>query len=163
MRVSMRAPRWGSDHDPLEDASEEGAAVSNDKNIRFATVAGTREQIAPYLPTNYKVVGSDGERTVIAGVDNAGWTLDDYVLPRLASGLYFGHELAHPPQWLVSVAFPTGEVADRTEELAAADALDRIAAMLRSEDEPDLTDIARVVADTGRAIVGWRTSDRGGS
>lgn len=73
-------------------------------NSRFATVTGTAYQVAPYLPHNYVVVGSDGERTVIAGVDRAGWTLDDYVLPRLASGLYFGREIDHPPSWLVAIA-----------------------------------------------------------
>lgn len=30
---------------------------------------------------------------IIKGKDVAGWTLDGYVLPRLASGLYFGEEL----------------------------------------------------------------------
>lgn len=55
-----------------------------------------------YLPSNYAVIFSgvfEGrEVTVIEGQDNAGWTLDGYVLPRLASGLYFGQEidLSHP-------------------------------------------------------------------
>ena len=41
--------------------------------------------------------------TVIAGEDNAGWTLDDYVIPRLASGLYVGKEidLSHPVMKLI--------------------------------------------------------------
>jgi hypothetical protein len=30
---------------------------------------------------------------IIAGTDYAGWTLDGYVLPRLASGLMFGEEV----------------------------------------------------------------------
>ena len=30
---------------------------------------------------------------IIAGEDRAGWTLDDYVLPRLASGGYIGVEI----------------------------------------------------------------------
>jgi hypothetical protein len=36
--------------------------------------------------------------TVIAGEDVAGWMLDDYVIPRLASGLIFANEidLSHP-------------------------------------------------------------------
>ncbi len=64
------------------------------------TLDRTDENIArveAYLPSNYWVSpirGWDGHRAVIkiAGTDNAGWTLDGYVLPRLASGLIFGRE-----------------------------------------------------------------------
>ncbi len=56
--------------------------------------------IPAYLPGNYRVVGSvkdfDAFGTaglLIEGQDAAGWTLDGYVLPRLASGLHFGREL----------------------------------------------------------------------
>jgi hypothetical protein len=31
---------------------------------------------------------------LIAGRDVAGWTLDDYVIPRLASGMYYAEEVA---------------------------------------------------------------------
>jgi hypothetical protein len=44
-------------------------------------------------------LGSTSTREfVIQGEDNAGWTLDDYVIPRLASGLHFAKEidLSHP-------------------------------------------------------------------
>ena len=50
-------------------------------------------RIAAYLPLNYAVIPPSlreiGAPTVvrIAGVDRAGWTADDYVIPRLASGL----------------------------------------------------------------------------
>lgn len=65
---------------------------------RYARVATTRvEVVARYLPANYRVTGVDGEWTYIAGHDDAGWTLDDYVIPRLASGLYFAEEI-RPPQ-----------------------------------------------------------------
>jgi len=47
--------------------------------------------IEAYLPSNYKVV-----EVVIEGEDSAGWTLDGYVLPRLASGLHFGKEVPLP-------------------------------------------------------------------
>lgn len=67
--------------------------------MRYATVstAGLPPQeaerrIAAYLPENYSVVRSAGAQVLIAGHDHLGWTLDAYVLPRLASGLYFGHE-----------------------------------------------------------------------
>lgn len=49
---------------------------------------GTAEQVANYLPTNYKVTKQLlGHAVIIEGEDNAGWTLKDYVIPRLASGL----------------------------------------------------------------------------
>lgn len=69
-------------------------------NIRSARIAASKSQVEPYLPSNYRVVGFGGGRmghedltfTDIEGEDVAGWTLDGYVLPRLASGLYFGKE-----------------------------------------------------------------------
>ena len=55
-----------------------------------------RDAVAQYLPSNYAAgehgEDDDGQYVVIAGQDNAGWTLHEYVLPRLASGLYFGVE-----------------------------------------------------------------------
>jgi hypothetical protein len=67
-----------------------------------------RDVLASYLPANYriafKVTGDcrlDHKRAnprypdcfLVAGEDVAGWTLDAYVLPRLASGLYTGEEI----------------------------------------------------------------------
>lgn len=52
----------------------------------------TREQVQAYLPDNYHAVVIDG-RVEIHGHDVAGWTLDGYVLPRLASGLHFAEEI----------------------------------------------------------------------
>lgn len=70
---------------------------------RVATVSVNRyhdldkevQVIARYLPENYHVVHVDtGNREVwIEGTDVAGWTLDGYVLPRLASGMHFGREV----------------------------------------------------------------------
>jgi hypothetical protein len=67
---------------------------------RYAIVRGNnidQDQIARYLPTNYRVLGqfSEGSRQVvlIAGTDRHGWTLDDYVAPRLGSGLYAVQEI----------------------------------------------------------------------
>lgn len=54
-----------------------------------------------YLPSNYRVDrttvppsewGGAGE-VLVVGHDVAGWTLDGYVLPRLASGMYYGEEV----------------------------------------------------------------------
>lgn len=46
-----------------------------------------------YLPGNYSVIGEDEQYVYIRGADNAGWSLDDYVIPRLASGLIFCEEI----------------------------------------------------------------------
>lgn len=52
------------------------------------------DQVSALLPTNYMVTGMhyDASRQsyalVVTGDDNAGWTAEGYVIPRLASGLY---------------------------------------------------------------------------
>ena len=56
------------------------------------------EEVSAYLPGNYRVLWSDDERVMIAGNDNAGWTLNDYVIPRLASGLIHAREVT-AVQW----------------------------------------------------------------
>jgi hypothetical protein len=55
-------------------------------------------QANAYLPFNYIVTGVDDRYVHIAGHDDAGWTLDDYVIPRLASGLYSAREIK-PGMW----------------------------------------------------------------
>jgi len=71
--------------------------------------SGTRtlDQIRAYLPANYTADTELTEyasslhfggyisqtRIVIRGHDVAGWTLDGYVIPRLASGLIWAEEL----------------------------------------------------------------------
>lgn len=58
---------------------------------RWAIARGADDihDVAQYLPSNYQVVHEDenGMGWLICGVDNAGWTLDEYVIPRLGSGL----------------------------------------------------------------------------
>lgn len=66
---------------------------------RWVTVRGrTSREIAAYLPDNYTIVDTSpnptGVDVVIEGEDVAGWTLDGYVIPRLASGLFFAREHA---------------------------------------------------------------------
>lgn len=66
---------------------------------RYCVVRGQRRVIERYLPDNYTVVFEsflpDGKSDlIVAGEDVAGWTLDGYVIPRLASGLYFAREYA---------------------------------------------------------------------
>lgn len=51
------------------------------------------ETIRRYLPANYRVTRVVQDEIFIEGHDNAGWTLDGYVIPRLASGLYFATEI----------------------------------------------------------------------
>lgn len=69
---------------------------------RYAIIHAAAADVVAYLPRGYEVAGEvrqDGRTvTIIEGRDDAGWTLNDYVLPRLASGLYFGEEidLSHP-------------------------------------------------------------------
>lgn len=50
-------------------------------------------RIRAYLPDSFTVLIELGGDVVIVGNDVAGWTLDDYVLPRLASGLIFAEEV----------------------------------------------------------------------
>jgi hypothetical protein len=51
-----------------------------------------------YMPSNYSVSparsGTGEPAVLIVGQDSAGWTLTDYVIPRLASGLYFAREIS---------------------------------------------------------------------
>lgn len=86
---------------------------------RYAIVknAHTQREAGAYLPDNYKVIheyeSADGWTYVsgepqaklnthtcfvIEGEDVAGWTLDDYVIPRYASGSIYATEidLSHP-------------------------------------------------------------------
>ena len=74
---------------------------------RFAVVlddATSLEQVQYYLPQGYTAKieylpgnqagkTSNAMRIVIRGYDIAGWTLDDYVIPRLASGLIVATEV----------------------------------------------------------------------
>lgn len=67
---------------------------------RYAVVSGhnrTAKEIEAYLPGNYAVTNTSpnpsGVTVLVEGEDVAGWTMDGYVLPRLASGLIFGREL----------------------------------------------------------------------
>lgn len=68
-------------------------------DTRFALVSGARDanEVRSYLPANYRVVGEtladEFPVVVIAGEDTAGWTLHEYVKPRLASGLLWCVEL----------------------------------------------------------------------
>lgn len=64
-------------------------------DTRYAVVQGASvETVARYLPSNYQVEGVDDSGFIrISGTDHAGWTLDGYVIPRLASGLISAKEV----------------------------------------------------------------------
>lgn len=51
------------------------------------------ETVERYLPSNYTIKAVAEDYIIIRGEDYAGWTLDDYVIPRLASGLIFTKEV----------------------------------------------------------------------
>jgi hypothetical protein len=80
-QTEVKPQRWAkvSTGNPLEDGSARCDRVRN------------------YLPSNYSVIGFDAEYVYVTGHDDAGWTLDDYVIPRLASGLYPCQEILPDP------------------------------------------------------------------
>ena len=60
--------------------------------IRRAKVF-SKNDIAGYLPSRYKVIERTAEYSIIEGEDFRGWTLDDYIIPRLASGMLHCEEI----------------------------------------------------------------------
>lgn len=61
---------------------------------RSSTGRPEESEVARYLPGNYRVMGWSHEWVVIQGEDDHGWTLDDYVIPRLGSGLISAREIS---------------------------------------------------------------------
>jgi len=47
----------------------------------------TLKDVQQYLPSNYGAFRRPDGRVQVTGRDSHGWTLDGYVIPRLASGL----------------------------------------------------------------------------
>lgn len=62
-------------------------------NQRVAVTSGLHTVVEKYLPSNYEVARTIDGQVVIYGQDAAGWTLDGYVIPRLASGGYYAKEV----------------------------------------------------------------------
>ena len=56
---------------------------------------GKSKDVAQYLPNNFRVLGRslDNSKTIIIGVDDHGWSLDAYVIPRLGSALIHCEEV----------------------------------------------------------------------
>ena len=62
--------------------------------VKVKEIDDMLERVRALLPDNYKVAyNSLTEQFMITGKDVAGWTLDSYVIPRLASGLIFAEEV----------------------------------------------------------------------
>lgn len=60
------------------------AVIKNETSLR---------RVEAYLPRHYTAVLDPTGGITIVGTDNAGWTLTDYIIPRLASGLIFAEEV----------------------------------------------------------------------
>lgn len=80
---------------------DEMTTIDAQPPVRKAVIARrdmkpTVEAASRYLPGNYHVTGWTDDLIMIEGSDDAGWTLDDYVIPRLASGLITCREVSIP-------------------------------------------------------------------
>lgn len=51
------------------------------------------ETVQRYLPEHFGAYKNDAGIIIIFGEDVAGWTMQDYVLPRLSSGLIAAREI----------------------------------------------------------------------
>jgi hypothetical protein len=75
-------------------------ADANDPQ-RYLAVFGNPGQVEAYLPGRWRIDGHvttnlDGRpmvTTLVSGADYAGWTVEEYLVPRLASGLYTSVEV----------------------------------------------------------------------
>ena len=47
----------------------------------------TAAEVAALLPSNYRVTGDVKSWVIVRGMDNAGWTAEGYVIPRLGSSM----------------------------------------------------------------------------
>lgn len=102
----MKAQTMESAMQRLATAPQHYRWMAGGPEARFAVIRGARtvKEALAYLPMRYALMESfeveGGTATgrkelwvVIGGVDDAGWTLEGYVIPRLASGLMFAEEL----------------------------------------------------------------------
>lgn len=82
---------------------------------RTAYVGGAAAAVAAYLPANYAVACSLDGKVLVTGTDEHGWTLDGYVIPRLASGLFIAHEVTGHAHTLATMMLAR-PLASRVEE-----------------------------------------------
>jgi hypothetical protein len=76
--------------------NQSGRVTMTSTNKRYAIVEGKSvREVAAYLPSSYTAREWTARplTVLIEGTDRAGWTLDDYVIPRLASGLIVAREV----------------------------------------------------------------------
>ena len=74
------------------------------------------DTVKRYLPNNYSAVEMVGEILII-GEDDAGWTLDGYVLPRLRSAVIAAVEIPRSEAIsLMVMDFKVWDAVNRTEE-----------------------------------------------
>jgi len=66
--------------------------MTTTRTARIVGGARDLDQVQRYMPGNYEATQQPDGLIVITGHDVAGWTLDDYVIPRLASGLIWAEE-----------------------------------------------------------------------
>ncbi len=87
-------------------------SVSHSLEVRGSGISENR--VAAYLPAQYHLAGTyeddEGNLVVkVVGYDDAGWTYEDYVKPRLASGNMFATcEVCDRMQALASDVMPGG-------------------------------------------------------
>jgi hypothetical protein len=81
----------------MSDARTRSALVKSDLGNE-AEANRLLQTVRRFLPSNYTAHAEFWMKweIVITGEDRAGWTLDDYVIPRLASGLYWAEEIELP-------------------------------------------------------------------
>jgi hypothetical protein len=74
-----------------------GERIVSPKKVRRAVIKGETdlERVAAFMPSNYSCFPNHAGEIFIVGFDEAGWTLDGYVIPRLASGLIIAEEIIH--------------------------------------------------------------------
>lgn len=69
-------------------------ANTDERKARIAAGSIGLDVVRDYLPANYTADQSEtGSDIIITGHDDHGWTLDGYVIPRLASGLIWAREM----------------------------------------------------------------------
>lgn len=62
------------------------------RTARLEDQASNINVIRRFLPSNYAAF-TWGNNVIIEGEDVAGWTMDGYVIPRLASGNFYAKEI----------------------------------------------------------------------
>jgi len=100
------------------------------------------EQIAEYLPPRYHVTEVKDGKTYIEGKDFLGWTLDGYIIPRLASGWFACEEIPFAREFTITVLDDEG--AEMQIVVQATDLIDAVEQAMQEVRERGL-----------RPAIGW--------